>query len=225
MPILEECGGYPPIPARLLPDLSARDQSFREHQQGNSMFVLRGLRQSRSAKRWRGEDYFLPNPERGRLFRGDARYGPLSTQRLGPCSPRVHRNPYFGRPPLPSVQDLKQFALSTDEHGTGSLPAAGKRIADCSARRWGHPRRTSDTFPSATRGTVTGKQLITISIDGQRQRSNTWGTVATYFSAPFQPKFVSTASPPVGIRIATPIDAPCNCQRERRRATTRSPSK
>ena len=76
---------------------------FREHDEGDSMFVLET---GKAAVLEILARTGLPpqNPEGGRLLRGDGSNGPLPTQRRRPCSRRLHRNPYFSRQPLQSVR-------------------------------------------------------------------------------------------------------------------------
>lgn len=98
------------------------DFFFREHDQGDAMFVLEWGKAAEILARTG-----LPssNPKGGGLLRGDGSHGPLSTQRLHPRSRRLHRNPYLSRQSLPSVRAGSQaVCANTDEHGSGSLPTA-----------------------------------------------------------------------------------------------------
>ena len=75
---------------------------FREHQQGDLMFVLELGKVAVLSCGWTGLP--SPNPQQWRLLRRDGSHGLLSTQRLRPRSRRLHCNPCFSRGPLPSVR-------------------------------------------------------------------------------------------------------------------------
>jgi CRP/FNR family cyclic AMP-dependent transcriptional regulator len=71
---------------------------FREHDQGDSMFVLE-MGKAAVLKSWRGQDYLLQTLKKGDCF------GEMAVIDHWPrsASERLHRNPYFRRQPLRGV--------------------------------------------------------------------------------------------------------------------------